>query len=133
MSQRRRVSVAYDNISIDVILNEPVAHAAESLVLPPSSSRDSEDFDDISEMFAAQGFRVIWPQPRGMCASTGPMDGLILHDYARDVAIVIERQADGAACVLGHAFGQWIGRCVAADYPHLVRGVILAAEWTRTV
>jgi len=127
MSQRRRVSVAYDNVSIDVILDEPVAEPADALVLLPSSSRDSEDFDAISEMFVAQGFRVIRPQPRGMCASTGPMHSLTLHDYARDVASVIERQAGGSAFVLGHAFGQWIGRCVAADHSHLVRGVILAA------
>ena len=64
-------------------------------MLLPSSSRDSEDFDEIAEMFAAEGFRVLRPQPRGMCGSTGPMDGLTLHDYARDVAMVIERLAGG--------------------------------------
>ena len=125
MSQR--VSVAYDNVSIDVIVDEGHADAADQLVLLPSSSRDSEDFDEIAELFAAQGFRVLRPQPRGMCGSTGPLDGLTLHDYAKDVAVVIERLAGGRAFVLGHAFGQWIGRCLAADYPHLVRGVILAA------
>jgi pimeloyl-ACP methyl ester carboxylesterase len=127
MSQRRRVSVAYGDVSVDVIVDEPDAGAADALVLLPSSSRDSEDFDEISAMFAAEGFRVLRPQPRGMCGSTGPMDGLTLHDYARDVAVVIERLAGGPAFVLGHAFGQWVGRCVAADHPHLVRGVILAA------
>src|ERR1700683_1863799 len=127
MSQRRRVSVAYDNISVDVVVDEPDAGAADSLVLLPSSSRDSEDFDEIAEMFAAEGFRVLRPQPRGMCGSTGPLDGLSLHDFARDVAVVIEQLAGGSAFVLGHAFGQWIGRCVAADHPHLVRGMILAA------
>jgi pimeloyl-ACP methyl ester carboxylesterase len=125
MSQRRRVSVAYDDVSIDVILDGP--DTSDALVLLPSSSRDSEDFDEISEMFAAEGFLVLRPQPRGMCGSTGPMEGLTLHDYARDVAIAIERLAPGKAFVLGHAFGQWIGRCVAADHPKLVRGMILAA------
>ena len=127
MSRRRRFSVTYDNVSIDTILDEPDADTADPLVLLPSSSRDSEDFDEIAEKFTAEGFRVIRPQPRGMCASTGPMDGLTLHDYAADVAKVIERVAGGTAFVLGHAFGQWIGRCVAADHPHLVRGTILAA------
>jgi pimeloyl-ACP methyl ester carboxylesterase len=127
MSRRRRVSVAYDDISIDVIMDETGAASSASLVLLPSSSRDSEDFDDIAEMFAAEEFHVLRPQPRGMCASVGPLDGLTLHDYARDVAVVIEQLAGGSAFVLGHAFGQWIGRCVAADHPHLVRGVILAA------
>ena len=114
MSQRQRVSFAYDDVVIDVILDGP--DTSDALVLLPSSSRDSEDFDEISEMFAAEGFLVLRPQPRGMCASTGPMDGLTLHDYAKDVAVVIERLAGGSAFVLGHAFGQWIGRCVAADH-----------------
>ena len=127
MGQRRRRSVAYDEVSIDVIVDEPSSDATDWLVMLPSSSRDSEDFDEIAEMFAAEGFRVLRPQPRGMCGSTGPMDGLTLHDYARDVAVVIERLAGGPVFVLGHAFGQWVGRCVAADFPHLVRGVILAA------
>jgi pimeloyl-ACP methyl ester carboxylesterase len=127
MSQRRRVSVGYDDVSIDVILDEPAIDAPDALVLLPSSSRDSEDFDDLAVRLAAEGFRVLRPQPRGMCASTGPLDGLTLHDYARDVAVVIERLAGGSAFVLGHAFGQWIGRCVAADHPQLVRGMILAA------
>ena len=127
MGQRRRVSVAYDSVSIDVILDEADTGAADALVLLPSSSRDSEDFDAIAQMFAAAGFRVLRPQPRGMCASTGPMQDLTLHDYARDIAEVIEQLAQPPCFVLGHAFGQWIGRCVAADHPHLVRGVILAA------
>jgi pimeloyl-ACP methyl ester carboxylesterase len=50
-----------------------------------------------------------------------------LHDYAADVAAVIEAQRAGPAVVLGHAFGQWIARTLAADRPDLVRGVVLAA------
>lgn len=131
MTQRRRESVAYDDVMIDVILDGP--DAVDALVLLPSSSRDSEDFDAIGGMFAADGFRVLRPQPRGMCGSTGPMQGLTLHDYARDVAVVIRRLAGGPAFALGHAFGQWIGRCLAADHPDLVRGVILAAAAAKSV
>jgi pimeloyl-ACP methyl ester carboxylesterase len=97
------------------------------LVLLPSSSRDSEDFDDVAGIFAAAGLRVLRPQPRGIGRSTGPLLGLTLHDYARDVAVVIERQRAGPAVVLGHAFGQWVARTLAADRPDLVRGVVLAA------
>ncbi|HEY8290276.1 MAG TPA: alpha/beta hydrolase [Acetobacteraceae bacterium] len=119
--------VQYDDVVIDVIRNGTTAGVLGTLVLLPSSSRDSEDFDAIAAMFAASGFHVLRPQPRGMCGSTGPMGGLTLHDYARDVAEVLRQEANGPAIVLGHAFGQWVGRTVAADYPELVRGVILAA------
>jgi len=97
------------------------------LVLLPSSSRDSEDFDAIAATFAAAGLRVLRPQPRGMGASVGPMERLTLHDFAADVAAVIEAERSGQAIVLGHAFGQWIARTLAADRPDLVRGVVLAA------
>jgi len=97
------------------------------LVLLPSSSRDSEDFDAIAVAFAQAGLRVLRPQPRGMGASVGWMENLTLHDFAVDVAAVIEAEGGGPAVVLGHAFGQWVARTLAADRADLVRGVVLAA------
>jgi pimeloyl-ACP methyl ester carboxylesterase len=97
------------------------------LVLLPSSSRDSEDFDAIAATFVAAGLRVLRPQPRGMGGSVGKLEHLTLHDFAADVAAVIEAESAGPAVVLGHAFGQWIARTLAADRPDLVRGVVLAA------
>lgn len=132
MTERRRVSIAYDDVVIDVIQDDPGAPGADALVLLPSSSRDSEDFDAIAVRFAKVGFHVLRPQPRGMCGSTGPMQGLTLHDYARDVAEVIRRLAGEPAFVLGHAFGQWVARCLAADHADLVRGVVLAAAAARS-
>ena len=76
MSQRRRVFVVYDNVAIAAILDEPGANAADSLVLLPSSSRDSEDFDEISRRCSRPaGLRVLRPQPRGMGAAPGRWTG----------------------------------------------------------
>jgi pimeloyl-ACP methyl ester carboxylesterase len=130
-AKRQRILVRYDNVSIDVILDGETTLLGKSMVLLPSSSRDSEDFAPLAGRFADAGFLVLRPQPRGMCGSSGPMDGLTLHDFARDVAAVIAQQANGLPFVLGHAFGQWVGRCLAADHPALVRGVILAAAAAR--
>ena len=102
------------------------------LVMLPSSSRDSEDFDDVAAALAQAGLRVLRPQPRGTGRSTGPLDGLTLHDYAADVAAVIEYANAGPAIVLGHAFGQWVARTLAADRGDLVRGVVLAAAAAKT-
>jgi pimeloyl-ACP methyl ester carboxylesterase len=133
MAQRRREFVDYGNVRIDVILDGDTPLLGASLVLLPSSTRDSEDFDDIARRFAESGLLVLRPQPRGMCGSTGPMDGLTLHDLAKDVAAVVAQKANGPAHVLGHAFGQWVGRMVAADHPALVRSVILAAAAARRI
>ncbi len=120
---RTRYLVSDHDVQIDVIAEG----AGPLLVMLPSSSRDSEDFDHPAAAFAQAGLRVLRPQPRGMGRSTGKLDGLTLHDYAADVAAVIRHAAAGPAIVLGHAFGQWIARCVAADHPTLVQGVVLAA------
>ena len=102
------------------------------VVLLPSRGRDSEDYDEVASGIAKPGYRVLRPQPRGTGASTGPMKGLTLHDFARDVAAVIAHAGGGPAVVAGHAFGNWVARMTAADHPRLVRGVIILAAAAKT-
>ena len=97
------------------------------IVLLPSLGRSGEDYDTVAAMLASDGFRVLRPQPRGIGRSKGPMDGLNMHDLAADVAGVIENENKGPVVVVGHAFGNFVARQVAADRPDLVRGVVVAA------
>ena len=118
-----RYIVAYADVRIEV-----VAEGAGPLVmLLPSRGRDSEDFDILAAGIARSGFRVLRPQPRGAGRSVGPMKGLSLHDFARDVAAVIRHEGGGPAVIAGHAFGNWVARMSAVDTPDLVRGVIIIA------
>ena len=96
-------------------------------MLLPSRGRDSEDYDEVAAGLAKEGFRVLRPQPRGMHASKGPLKDITLHDLARDIATVIERENAGPAVIVGHAYGNWVARMTAVDHPKLVRGVVLAA------
>jgi pimeloyl-ACP methyl ester carboxylesterase len=120
---RARHIVAAGEVRIDVIAEGrgPV------IVLLPSRGRDSEDYDEVAAGIAKAGYRVLRPQPRGIGVSRGPMDGLTLHDFARDVAASIEHEGQGPAVIVGHAYGNWVARMTAVDYPRLVRGVIIAA------
>ncbi len=93
----------------------------------PSLGRSATDFDVIAEKIAAQGFRVLCPVPRGLGGSSGPLHNITLHDYARDVAAVIEHDGGGPTVVAGHAFGNFVARTMGADYPQLTRAVILLA------
>ena len=97
------------------------------IVLLPSLGRGAEDFDAIAARVAAAGFRVLRPQPRGIGRSKGPMSGIDLHDYAKDIAAVIERAANGPAFVVGHAFGNRVARLLATIRPDLVCAVSLVA------
>ena len=97
------------------------------IVLLPSLGRGASDFDRVAERLAAAGFRVLRPQPRGIGESRGPMSGIDLHDYAADVAALIQHDGGGAAFVVGHAFGNRVARMLATDRPDLVRAVSLIA------
>jgi pimeloyl-ACP methyl ester carboxylesterase len=120
---RSRQFVRYDDIAIDTI----VEGRGPAIVLLPSLARDSEDYDEVAEGLAAVGFRVLRPQPRGIGGSRGPMTGISLHDFACDIAEVIKAQGGGRAVVVGHAYGNWVARMTATDYPALVRGVVILA------
>lgn len=123
-----------DGVSIEVLIDSPQGEAdapAGSIVLLPSSQRDSLDFDRFATRLCASGFKVIRPQPRGMGRSVGPMEGLDLNVLARDVAHVIDRHADGRALVAGHAFGHYIARVAALNHAANVRGVVLMAAASR--
>jgi pimeloyl-ACP methyl ester carboxylesterase len=122
--ERTRSLVKYDNVEIDLIAEG----RGPLIVLLPSRGRDSEDYDEVAAGLAREGFRVLRPQPRGMHASKGPLlKDITLHDLARDVATVIERENAGPAVIVGHAYGNWVARMTAVDHPKLVRGVVLAA------
>src|SRR5262245_24179208 len=112
-AERTRGIVAYDDVRIDVIAEG----TGPLVVLLPSRGRGSEDFDDIAAGIASAGFHVLRPQPRGAGVSIGPMKGLTLHDFARDLAAVIRHEGGGPAIIAGHAFGNWVARMTAVDYP----------------
>lgn len=122
-SYRAREILRFGEVQIDLI------HEGDGplIVILPSRSRDSEDFNDVAASLAEIGFRVLRPQPRGALLSSGPMAGIRMQDLARDVAHVIEREQAGPAVIVGHAFGSWVARMLATNHPRLVRGVVLLA------
>ncbi|HEY2844229.1 MAG TPA: alpha/beta hydrolase [Bryobacteraceae bacterium] len=102
------------------------------IVMLPSLGRDSEEFDPAAQRIAAAGFRVLRPQPRGFGRSSGPMQNITLHDLAGDVAAVIQHENSGPAILAGHAFGHFVAKMTAVDFPGLVRGVILIGAAQKT-
>jgi pimeloyl-ACP methyl ester carboxylesterase len=59
------------------------------------------------------------------------MDGRTLHDLAADAALVIEALGCPPIVVVGHAFGQRVGRTLAADRPRLVKAMAMIAAGGR--
>jgi len=126
-AERDRVLVRYAGITIETI----VEGKGPAVVLLPSLARDSEDYDEVADGLVRHGLRVLRPQPRGIGRSSGPLENITLHDFARDVAEVIGQLGEGRAVVVGHAYGNWVARMTAVDHPALVRGVAIAAAASR--
>jgi pimeloyl-ACP methyl ester carboxylesterase len=94
---------------------------ATTVVMLPSLGRLGSDFDDLGGRLEAAGYHAIAVDP-------GHLDNKhTLHDFASDVAAIIEKHDATPAVVLGHAFGNRVARCVAVDHPHLVSAVVLLA------
>jgi pimeloyl-ACP methyl ester carboxylesterase len=113
-----------DGVQIEIKLNgdkEPL------VIMLPGHSRGADDFDELASLLADSGWRTAAVNPRGAGKSTGPMENLTLHDLASDVAMIIESLEGAPAALIGHAFGNRIARCLAADRPDLVSCVILLA------
>jgi len=128
---RRREQIAVQGGEIDVVIDAPRNDPGPSLVLLPSSQRDSLDFDAVAHALALRGHRVLRPQPRGMGRTTLPLDHLTLHVLAQDVIDTVYALGDGRAVLVGHAFGHFIARVADLDHPRCVRGVVVAGAAAR--
>lgn len=126
-SARTTHLVRYADVQVEVVAEGK----GPLIVMLPSLGRDAADYDTVAEAFVREGYRVLRPTPRGIGNSKGPMVNVSLHNFANDVAKVIEHESSGPAVVIGHAYGNWVARTVAADHPVLVRGVVIAAAASR--
>ncbi|MFM0515885.1 alpha/beta hydrolase [Caballeronia jiangsuensis] len=115
--------VKHGNVQIEVLSQGK----GPTVVILPSLGRSARDYDQVAQYLVADGFRVLRPEPRGVGKSNGPMENLSVHDFASDVAMVIDEKKAGPVVVVGHAWGNFAARQLAADRPDLVKGVVVAA------
>jgi pimeloyl-ACP methyl ester carboxylesterase len=101
--------------------------AGPLVVLMPSLGRGAVDFDDLGARLGAAGYRAQAVNPRGVARTSALPVAESLHDYAADLSALIALSGSGPAHVIGHAFGNRVVRCLAADSPDLVRSVTLLA------
>jgi pimeloyl-ACP methyl ester carboxylesterase len=122
-----------------------------TVVLLPSLGRPASDFDRLADDLRAAGHRVVAldlpgvgaAAAAGSAAGSATRAGDDLHAIAADVAARVVASVarldppDGPGRsgspqpssrrvdVVGHAFGNRVARCLAADHPELVRSLVL--------
>jgi len=119
----RQKIIEIDDLTIEVFIEGE----GEPLFLLPGLGSDVSYFQSFSHLLSSEGFTIISMNPRGISKSKGNLEGLTMHILANDLAMVIQKMGFDCVHVLGHAFGNRVARCLAADHPNLVNSVILLA------
>jgi pimeloyl-ACP methyl ester carboxylesterase len=96
-----------------------------AVIMYPSLGRGAQDFEQLGNAVAAAGYRAILVNPRGLGASTGPMDGITLHDLGADMWMVADQLHIKRAVILGQIYGNRVARTAASDQNDRVMGLIL--------
>lgn len=96
------------------------------VVLLPSFARAASDFNELAAQLNEAGYRTLAINGRGVGDSAlGPM-GVSYYDLAGDIQAVLKQEGiDQPVNVLGHAFGNRIGRAFSSRYPQQVRALVL--------
>lgn len=94
----------------------------KSVVLLPSLGRPGSDFDLLVESLRQATFDPVAIEPRPYFPGRPT-----LHDLALDVIQRLDEQGIGNFHLVGHAFGNRLSRCIAADFPERVLSLTLLA------
>lgn len=124
MKDKRTVMIKTGGANLEVMLQ---GKKGPWMVMLPAGGRGADDFSLLADEAANAGWQTAAVNPRGAGNSEGPLENLTLHDYAEDMSDVIGALDGTPAVVLGHAWGNRVARCLAADYPAKVGCLILLA------
>ena len=124
MTNRQTIMIDTGDAEIEVILR---GEKGPLIVMLPANGRGAEDFNYLAEALSEAGWRSAAINPRGVAGSKGPLEDITLHSYTADVKAVVNALEGVPAAVLGHAHGNRVARCFAADYPEMVRCLVLLA------
>lgn len=83
-------------------------------------------FAGLPDALAEAGYRVTTYDLRGHGASERPATGYTSAEMAADLRGLLAELGLGPAVLVGHSFGGVIGMHAAAEFPEIIRGVILS-------
>ena len=104
-----------------------VGEGSETLIIAAGNGRPAADLLELAEGVAAKGMRVITFNYRGIGASTGPVEGVTLHDYGNDVWRIADVLGLDNVHLGGKAYGNRVMRAASTAQPDRVSSIILYA------
>ncbi len=92
-------------------------HGDETVILAAGLARPADQVERLASELATEGIRAITFNYRGIGGSTGPIDGLTLHDLADDVWAIADRFGSRRVHLAGKTYGNRVMRTAASDQP----------------
>ena len=118
-----RKMVGKDEVTLEIFEKG----SGRTVLMHPSLGRPAQDFDTLGDAVAAAGYHVVMINPRGIGASTGPMENATLNDLGNDVWMVADDLGLDDVFMLGQNFGNRVSRTVSSLKPDRVIGLVLLA------
>ena len=98
---------------------------SETLIMAAGNGRPATQLDELADGIARSGIRVVTYNYRTLGTSTGPIDGLTLHDYANDLWHIADALGAQKVHLAGKTYGNRVVRAAASDQPGRVSSIIL--------
>ena len=84
MSTTRLISVGPATLEVDI------RGTGAPVVLLPGATGDANAFQHFAQLLNDQGYQTAAVYYRGASESTGPTEAVTLHDYAEDIAGIVD-------------------------------------------
>ena len=97
----------------------------ETLIMAAGNGRPAFDLEDLAKLIASDGIRVVTYNYRTLGKSKGPISGITLHDFAKDVWLIADALGAEKVHLAGKTYGNRVMRTASADQPDRVLSVIL--------
>ena len=117
-----RMLIKSDGLQIEAFV---YGKGSETLIVAAGNGRPASQLKQLAEGVAASGIRVVTYNYRSLGASSGPIDGLTLHDYANDVWRIADALGAAKVHLAGKTYGNRVVRAASQDKPDRVLSVIL--------
>ena len=99
----------------------------ELIICAAGNGRPAAQFAPFAQELAANDYRVVTFNYRGIGRSNAPIEELTLHDFGQDVWSIADSLECETVHLLGKAFGNRVMRTASSDQPERVSTITLVA------
>jgi pimeloyl-ACP methyl ester carboxylesterase len=119
------IIVKNKNVEIETFV---FGEGERTLIIAAGNGRPGIELEELARNIATTGMRVAVFNYRTIGASSGPIAGITLHDYAQDVWSIADALGAEKVHLAGKTYGNRVMRTASADHPERTLSVTLVGS-----